>query len=243
MYLLLCVLLLGVSCVLYLYSERRNQPQSRQLPNLEIYPRIVANDFIQEFTESYPADTYVTMFSAEGQLFLVAATTPDEVNPDDVASNHHTPVLAYSITESLSAIFVMPEGDVELVLSNSHIKALGLHRDELLQLAKQNMAKFAREQNLQHTSIYNQECGFVTANGTYESSLILCEPYIEGLKKHLGGKLHVFIPVTNSFICTGEQSQEAMNQAKQAAERLYEQSENKLINKRLSYVNGTWQEH
>ncbi|KZN43819.1 hypothetical protein [Pseudoalteromonas luteoviolacea] len=105
------------------------------------------------------------------------------------------------------------------------------------------MAKFAREQGLQHISIYNQDCDFVTANGRYEPSLILSEQYIEELNQLMGGKLHVYIPITISFIFTGEQSQAAMLQAKESASGLYNQSENKLTIKRLSYDNGNWHGH
>ncbi|KZN34259.1 hypothetical protein N480_21895 [Pseudoalteromonas luteoviolacea S2607] len=65
------------------------------------------------------------------------------------------------------------------MLANSHIKVLGLHQGELVQLAKYNMTKFTKEQDSQHFSFHHQACGFVSTIGAYELSVILYEEHIE----------------------------------------------------------------
>lgn len=203
-----------------------------------IYPKLVTNELLDEAVQK-GHDSYVLMNSSSGKTYFVPSINRDIPSQLIESKDHHS-ILVEPFIDGLSVIYVIDHGDFSQILSNSHLKVLGITKLELQNLIDNNLYKYSKNKKRKNIQFSNTKSGAVLIDGNYESSLILSKKFINEISESVEGDLIVYLAASRTFIYADSKDLEGVKTASSYMLNFNKELPNPLLKYGLVLKNGKW---
>ena len=159
-----------------------------------------------------------------------------KVSEADVTLSHENSPVETRFAGDVVIFYGYDQGAIYEIISNKKLKELGLTKQQLHQLAIQNLSETEKEVRFHNADGFS----FITCDGDLEASLILHEGIWDYVEDQIGGDILASVPARNTLLVSGTKKAEVSALKKKTCECL-ELAHRPISLCLFSRINGNWQ--